>query len=167
MKALLVHMPRVTDRQLWVVSCATFLAGILLPMFTFNSFYIFNDSFSLMGGILHLLRAGELFLFVLLFSFSVLGPVYKLYLCSRLIGNRTIAADTRIKMVKRLAFLGKWSMADVFVVAIIAATLKMGMIGSIEIHVGLVVFGLAVLTSMWLVQRQLSAYELRPIDEAR
>lgn len=130
-------------------------------MFSFQKFYVFNDSFSLLGGILHLLSEGEVFLFFVLFTFSIVGPVYKLYLCKILIGGHSIDPDSRIKMVKKLAVLGKWSMADVFVVAVIAATIKIGMLATVQIHIGLLVFGLAVLTSMVLVQKQMSAYELR------
>lgn len=70
-----------------------------------------------------------------------------------------------MKIVKRLAVLGKWSMADVFVVAVIAATVKMGMLATVQVHIGLLVFGFAVLTSMVLAHKQMSAYELRLKDE--
>lgn len=153
-----------TDQQLWIASSMLFLAGIVLPMFSFQKFYVFNDSFSLLGGILHLLLEGEVFLFFVLFTFSIIGPIYKLYLCKVLIGNQSIDPDNRMKIVKKLAVLGKWSMADVFVVAVIAATLKMGMLATVQVHIGLLVFGFAVLTSMVLVQKQMSAYELRPKD---
>lgn len=155
----------ITDRQLWFASSILFLAGILLPMFSFQKFYIFDDSFSLLGGILHLLLEGEIFLFFVLFSFSVVGPIYKLYLSLVLIVNQSIDADNRMKIVKKLALVGKWSMADVFVVAVIAATVKLGALATVQVHIGLLVFGLAVLTSMALVQKQMSAYELRPKDE--
>ena len=56
-------------------------------------------------------------------------------------------------------------MADVFVVAVIAATIKMGMLATVQIHIGLFLFGFAVLTSMVLVHKLMSGYELRPINE--
>jgi len=56
-------------------------------------------------------------------------------------------------------------MADVFVVSVFAATIKLGAFASVKIHIGLFMFGLGVITSMILVHRQLSEYELLPKKE--
>jgi paraquat-inducible protein A len=98
-------------------------------------------------------------------SFSIIGPLYKLTILSILISEKPIDDEHRIKLVQRLAILGKWSMADVFVVAILASTIKMGFVASVSIHSGLVIFGLAVIASIVMVQKQLSGYELRPINQ--
>jgi paraquat-inducible protein A len=153
-----------TDRILWVISCVLFIAGISLPMFSFHRFFIFNDTFSLLSSVFHLLVEGELFLFIVVFLFSIVGPIYKLYLLNTLVSAKAVSGKDRIRLIQKLAIIGKWSMADVFVVAIIASTVKIGLIASVSIHIGLLLFGLAVLSSMLLVQRQMSGYELRPIS---
>lgn len=155
-----------TDRVLWLISCVLFIAGIILPMFTFSKFLFFDDTFSLFGSIVHLFKQGQFFLFVVILSFSIIGPLYKLYIINILISAKPISEEYKIKLIQRLAILGKWSMADVFVVAILASTIKMGVIASVSIHSGLVFFGLAVIASMLMVQKQLSGYELRPINES-
>jgi len=132
-------------------------------MFSFNKFYIFNDTFSLLGGVIFLLQEGELFLFVILFGFSIALPLYKMVLSFLLVSNRIKDPEHKIKTVNRLAIIGKWSMTDVFVIAILAATVKLGMIATIEVHTGLFVFGAGVITSMLLVHRLLVGYELRPV----
>jgi paraquat-inducible protein A len=152
------------DRVLWLISCALFTGGIILPMFTFHNFLFFDDTFSLIGSIVHLFNEGQFFLFVVMLSFSIIGPLYKLTILSILISAKPIDDQHRIKLVQRLAILGKWSMADVFVVAILASTIKMGFVASVSIHSGLVTFGLAVIASIVMVQKQLSGYELRPIN---
>lgn len=161
----MMHKIPVSDSQLWIISGILFLAGIVLPMFSFQKFYIFNDSFSLLGGILHLLSEGEIFLFFVILTFSIIAPIYKLYLCKVLIAKKNLDQDKRLKIVKQLAVVGKWSMADVFVVSVIAATVKIGMFATVQIHIGLFVFSLAVLSSMVLVHKQMSEYELRPVNE--
>jgi len=98
-----------------------------------------------------------------MFAFTVALPAYKSILSFLLVNNRIKAEVLKVKTVNRLAMIGKWSMADVFVVAILAATVKLNMIVSIEVHIGLFVFAAGVLTSMWLVQRLLAGYELRPV----
>jgi len=136
---------------------------MILPMFSFNKFYIFNDTFSLLGGVTFLLQEGEYFLFLILFAFSVALPLYKMILSFLLVSNRIKDAERKIKTVNRLAMVGKWSMTDVFVIAVLAATVKLGMIATIEVHAGLFVFGAGVIISMLLVNRLLSGYELRPV----
>jgi len=148
---------------LWIASCFLLLAGMILPMFSFNKFYIFNDTFSLLAGSIYLLREGELFLFLILFTFSIAVPLYKIALSFLLVSNRITETARKIKIINRLAVIGKWSMADVFVIAVLAATVKLGMIASIEVHAGLFVFGSGVITSMMLVHTLLSDYELRPV----
>jgi len=152
---------------LWLASCLQLLIGMTLPMFSFTKFYIFNDTFSLLAGVIHLLQEGELFLFLILFTFSIAVPIYKITLSFLLVSNRITETKRKIKTVNHLAVIGKWSMADVFVIAILAATVKLGMIASIEVHAGLFVFGSGVLTSMLLVQTLLSDYELRPVKTSQ
>ncbi|MBR9867960.1 MAG: paraquat-inducible protein A [Oceanospirillales bacterium] len=154
-----------SDKNIWIVSCICFIAGILLPMFTFSKFVFFNDTFSLLGGILHLLKEGEFFLFLVVFGFSIVGPLYKLKLIRDLISQKEKDKEVQIKLIKKLAIVGKWSMADVFVIAILVATVKLGMLASVSVHIGIVFFGIAVLLSMVLVQRQMSGYEFRPKEE--
>lgn len=149
---------------LWSASCVLLSIGMVLPMFSFNKFYIFNDVFSLLGGVIFLLQEGEYFLFLILFSFSIALPLYKMILSFLLVSDRIKDSERKIKVVNRLAMIGKWSMADVFVIAILVATVKLGMIATIEVHAGLFVFGAGVITSMLLVNRLLSGYELRPVE---
>lgn len=152
---------KISNKLLWYLSILFFIFGATLPMFSFRSFLIFNDTFSLLGGIIHLLKEGELLLFLLIMIFSIGIPAYKMYLSGKLLKINTDKADDKVKNIKRLMILSKWSMADVFVVAIIAATVKMGMLASVDVHAGLFLFGLAVLTSMWLVHRQMFDFEIK------
>ncbi|MDX8395606.1 MAG: paraquat-inducible protein A [Mariprofundaceae bacterium] len=147
-----------------MLSSSLLLIGMVLPMFSFQRFYIFNDTFSLLGGVLYLLEQGELFLFVILFSFSIALPIYKMALSFLLVGDRIHDVEQKIKAVNQLAMIGKWSMTDVFAIAVLAATVKLGVIATIEVHAGLFVFGSGVITSMLLVYQLLSGYELRPIE---
>jgi len=148
---------------LWFVSSLLLLVGMVLPMFSFHKFYIFNDTFSLLGSVIYLLQQGELFLFLILLAFSIALPVYKMILSFLLVSHAIQDPQRKIKTVRWLAIIGKWSMTDVFVIAVLAATVKLGIIATIEVHVGLFVFGSGVITSMLLVYKLLAGYELRPV----
>jgi paraquat-inducible protein A len=137
----------------WFMVSALLVAGAVLPMFTFSQFYIFNDTFSLASGILHLLIEGEPLLFIVVFSFSILMPAWKMYLLYRLLHAHDGDNARRHRQLHILSFLGKWSMLDVFVVAILVVTVKLGAIANITVHIGIYLFTLAVLASMLLTHR--------------
>lgn len=119
-------------------------------MFTFTHFYFFNDTFSLTQGVFHLLSQGEYILFLLLFSFSLAMPLLKMLLLLYNINNSRVSHHIKTRRLNRLANIGKWSMLDVFVIAILAVTIKLSMIAEITIHIGLTLFALAVVLSMLL-----------------
>jgi len=137
----------------WFIVSAMLVAGAVLPMFTFSQFYIFNDTFSLASGIFHLLMQGEPLLFIVVFSFSILMPAWKMYLLYRLLHTQDGDNTRRHRQLHVLSFLGKWSMLDVFVVAILVVTVKLGAIASITVHFGIYLFTLAVLASMLLTHK--------------
>jgi paraquat-inducible protein A len=144
-------MPLVTRlKAAWFVVSAMLVAGSVLPMFTFSQFYIFNDTFSLASGIFYLLKEGEPLLFVVVFSFSILMPVWKMVLLYRLLHLSDRDMERCQRQLHVLSFLGKWSMLDVFVVAILVVTVKLGAIANVTVHVGIYLFTVAVLASMLL-----------------
>ena len=131
----------------WLAIAAMLIVGITAPMFTFSQFYFFNDTFSLLGGIFHLWEQGEVLLFVLLFCFSLVMPALKM--TALLYAINSPGARQR-QWLSRIAWLGKWSMLDVMVVAILAVTIKLGIVVDVRIHSGLYIFAIAVLLSMLL-----------------
>lgn len=125
------------------------VTGAITPMFTFEKFYVFNDSFSLLSGIFHLFTEGEYLLFVILFLFSVVAPLYKMVIVKDLINYKRDHLH-RKKQMKKLLLIGKWSMADVFVVAVFAATVKLGALANVSVKYGLYIFTTGVIGSMAL-----------------
>lgn len=134
----------------WLAAAAMLGVGAALPFFTFSKFFVFDDTFSLFSGIFHLLTAGEPVLFALVFLFSIMLPVYKMFVLFRLINNRFLEDRIRNRYTSMLMILGKWSMLDVFVVAMLIMTVKLGAIASVEVHGGLYLFAAGVLASMLL-----------------
>lgn len=134
----------------WFAAVVMLGIGAVLPFFTFSKFFVFDDTFSLFSGIFHLLTQGEPVLFVLVFLFSIMLPVFKMFVLFRLINNRSLEERLRHRYTRMLMMLGKWSMLDVFVVAMLIMTVKLGAIASVEVHGGLYVFSAGVLTSMLL-----------------
>jgi len=128
------------------------IIGISQPMFTFTHFYFFDDTFSLASGVFHLLSQGEIILFVLLFCFSLLMPALKMLMLLYTININSLHSQRHSKNLYRIGLIGKWSMLDVFVIAIMAVTIKLSMVAEVTIHAGLIVFSLGVIASMLLPQ---------------
>jgi len=120
-------------------------------MFTFHKFFIFNDSFSLLSGIIYLLNEGELLLFMIILVFSIIIPIIKMKLLYLIISNK-MSEDKKKIISNKLLNYGKWSMLDVLVVAILIASVKLGSMANVEAHFGLYIFAIGVLGSMWLTK---------------
>lgn len=77
----------------------------------------------LMGIIKSLFLDGAYFLGVIIFLFSVVFPVLKIVLCAiALISSGT--RGTKNGIIKTIGYVSKWSMADVFIVAVIIVMFK-------------------------------------------
>jgi len=136
---------------LWLLACVLLVAGAVAPMFTFTTFWIFDDTLSLLGGIHRLWQAGEWGLFLVVTGFSLLLPAGKLLLLYRLIGG-TIPAGDAARYRRWLSQTGKWSMLEVFVVAWLVVMLQFGGTARITVHYGLYLFAAGVVAGMLLTQ---------------
>lgn len=139
---------------LLVLAVVLFGTGIFFPFFHVTKFWIFDDAISVVGGIATLFREGEYFLFAVLTLFTLVFPSVKLGLLGIIWAER----DHDLARVRRLhgwvSALGKWSMLDVFVVAILIVTMKAAGLARIQIGIGLYLFTLSVvatqLASAWI-----------------
>ena len=79
-----------------------------------------------LGGIVvALFRSGDLLLGLVVLCFSVVFPGLKIALCGMaLIGERLLAPSKRDLVLYVLKSVGRWSMADVFIVAMIVVFFK-------------------------------------------
>jgi len=153
------------DRVFLGVSIMLFCVGISLPMFSLQKFFVVNDSFSLLGGVYQLLQAQEFFLVAVIFGFSILTPIMKFALSWLVLSIDETNQEQRLFAIRKLAMICKWSMADVFIIAILAATIKLGGLATVNVHIGLMFFGAYVLMSMVLTHRLLRRYALQPVED--
>ena len=105
-------------------------------------------TYSLLGGILELLRRGETFIGGILLVFSCVFPTLKLGLLAY--GNELLARGGRSGLMLRLAnHAGKFSMLDVTVLALLVLAVK-GLPGRSELRLewGIYAFAASVLLSL-------------------
>lgn len=119
---------------LTLLSLVLFVPGIVEPMFSLNmemkaqlSNAVLNNSLidkelSILATIDELWRDNRLLVASLIFIFSVVIPIIKTCLVAFAYWKRNTAIESKI--MQFIASIGKWSMADVFVVAIFLAILS-------------------------------------------
>ena len=91
--------------------------------------------------------------FVIILLFSVVMPIIKLGVLFRLLGTTAGSSETLHRYLRLMHQYGKWSMLDVFVVALLVVAVKLGAVATVEIHYGLYAFGSAVLLTMLITAR--------------
>lgn len=122
-----------------------FIMGLFAPLMELEKFWVFKNQFSLYSGLQDLWLQGEHFLFIFLFMFSILTPLVKIFGLA-LVANSSEGYQLRHKrFLQILAIWGKWSMLDVFVVALLFVAVKLGALANVTVHYGLYLFAASVL----------------------
>mgnify|MGYP001816763798 FL=1 len=138
---------------LLVVTAIMLAVGLSAPILTLEKFFIIDNTFSIFSGLVQLLEEGRIFLFVIILLFSVVMPIIKLGVLFRLLGSTAGSSETLHRYLRLMHQYGKWSMLDVFVVALLVVAVKLGAVATVETHYGLYAFGSAVLLTMAITAR--------------
>lgn len=107
------------------------------------------QTYSVLSGILALLEHGNLPVGGLLLCFSVLFPISKLIVVRLVLQESTRGAVSE-RLVHAIAILSKYSMVDVFVIALLVVASKTAPGSSVSLHWGTFAFAAAALLSMGL-----------------
>ena len=132
-----------------LAACLLF-TGLLSPVITLTKFVLIENTFSVLSGVIELLKEGKLFLFLLITGFSIVLPVLKLWILYRLVSKSAATEKSVRKLLHWMHLYGKWSMLDVFVVAILVVAVKLGAIADVEMRFGLYAFAASVLLTMYV-----------------
>ena len=138
---------------LLVVSLGCFLAGLFRPFTAVTKLWLFENQISVFQGLITLWSAGELFLFLILIVFTVVFPFVKIIAMLGLWLRPRLDARQARAMFRFVSNLGKWSMLDVFIVAILVLTVKSGGLAGIKVQDGFFLFFASVMltqsASLW------------------
>jgi len=136
-----------------VSSLGFFIGGIFLPFTAVTKLWLFQNQISVYRGLVVLWQAGEIFLFLILFVFTILFPFVEINSMLGLwLWPRLENAQAR-RMFHFVSNLGKWSMLDVFVMAILVLTVKSSGVANIKVGLGFFLFFISVMltqsASLW------------------
>ena len=136
---------RIAALILLVVAMGLLFEGLTLPILTIKKFWIFHNTFSIWSGMKSLYGAGEVFLGTVLLVFSILFPTGKNLLLFWIFVQGSWLGKFSQRLVRWAAVLGKWSMLDVFIVAILVASIKLGILAHAQVLSALYFFACSVI----------------------
>lgn len=135
-----------------VISLLALVAGLLLPAITIRSLGFARD-YSLLDSVVAFLDDDDWFLFVVTALFSIVFPLFKI-LVGLVLWFAFDASGTATRpLLGWLSALSKWSMLDVFIIALVVLVADGRLLTSADVGIGAIVFSVAVLLSTWAVRR--------------
>ncbi|MEQ8861436.1 MAG: paraquat-inducible protein A [Pseudomonadales bacterium] len=128
-----------------------YLPANLLPIMVTDQFGRVTES-TIIGGVLRLLEMGSYPVALVILVASVLIPLGKLaalgLLCWAVTHSRVSSPAQRTTLYRITELVGKWSMVDVFVVAVLVALIQMGGIMQVKPGAAALAFAGVVIVTM-------------------
>ncbi len=136
---------------LLIAACLLYLPANLLPIMVTES--LGSDTYStILGGVVLLWHMGSYPVALVIFVASVMVPITKIialfWLCWTVQRGEPHHRFGRTRLYRVTEFIGRWSMVDVFVVAVLAALIRMGKLMSIYPGAAAMAFGGVVVVTM-------------------
>ncbi len=152
MKSLIRHFPKqaIIINLLLLVTLGIFIIGVTSPLLTLIKFSFIENTVSLLSTVKQFYANEEWFLFTVITLFSLCIPAIKIANLLLILNVEYSHGSLLDKSLQIIETLGKWSMLDVFVVALLLVSVKLGALAKIEVHFGLYAFASAVLLTMAL-----------------
>lgn len=109
---------------LLIAALACLVAGLTLPIMEVSNFWIFHGTYSILDGIALLFNQGDILIALVVTCFSFLVPAAKIMALLGLWQRIRQGKHTSSRLPAFLDGIGKWSMLDVFVVALLVFAAK-------------------------------------------
>lgn len=145
---------RARGRRTWVVDAllitalGLLAAGVTVPAVTITRFLMFKDSVSILSALALLFEAGHGLLAVVIGLFSIGLPALKIAAALWAWRGPRAGHHRMARRLNRLEILGRWSMLDVFVAALVLVSVKASAVADATVEPGLYLFAASILLSM-------------------
>jgi len=154
----LITPPHRRDRLAGILLLAALpllAAGLLMPAVSITRLFIFTDTYSIAGAVFAFWAGGNYLLFGIVFFFSLLFPTAKILIAlwAWSAGEEDDEGEKLRRICRLFAAVSKWSMLDVFIVALTVLAVEGSLLGAADVHLGIVLFALSVILSTLAIQR--------------
>nr|WP_111301300.1 paraquat-inducible protein A [Paracoccus saliphilus] len=143
----------------WLAGLIAYIPANVFPMMRTQTFagLAGNSEATIIGGVIELIHHGSYDIAIIVFVASIIVPVGKFIAIAWLatVAGRPATieqAHMRLKVYEVVEFIGRWSMIDVFVVAILSALVQLGFVASIHPGPAAVSFAVSVAFTMLSAQ---------------
>jgi len=140
---------------LWIAGLICYVPANLYPMLVTQTL-LQNSQSTIVGGAVDLLHHGAIGVAIIILVASVLIPVGKFmaiaYLAVSVHRGTKISSGRRHYLYEVVEFIGRWSMIDVFVVAILSSLVQLSVVASIHAGPAALTFALSVIFMMLSAQ---------------
>ena len=136
----------------WLIAgIIAFIPANVYPMLLTSTLLTHSEQ-TIVGGAIELLHYGNYGIAAIVFIASIMIPIGKFiaigYLAIVVQRGRTGDAHKRHKLYDVVEFIGRWSMIDVFVVAILSALVQLKAVATINPGIAALSFALSVIFTM-------------------
>jgi paraquat-inducible protein A len=127
---------------------ACLVLGLTQPVIKLTHLYFWSDTHSILSILAALWTGGEFFLAAVIFLFSIVVPALKLIYIATAGTLSAIDPALRRRWFKRIGRLGKWSMLDVLVLALLVFYARAAQFGDAITLPGVYFFAASVFLTM-------------------
>lgn len=141
-----------------------FLLSLFVPVIDVQSLWLFDDQVSIVLALKVLLTSHAYFIFILVLLFSIIFPLLKLVLMLILCFSVKVYSSWQQRLLWWMTEVSKWSMLDVFVLALSIVIIKLHLMSDAKPLLGIYLFTLAILLmslASHRLQRQMLKQQLR------
>lgn len=132
-----------------ILATVFFSLGVTLPVIRFTTVYVWTNEHSIMTIVYALYQNQEYFLCAVIAVFSVVFPFLKLFYLLTLVTSPDLPPDFRERSFSIMEWLGRYSMTDVMVLALIIFYVNSSGYTEADVQPGAYFFAASVLMTMF------------------
>jgi paraquat-inducible protein A len=136
-------------------AAALYIPANLLPVMHMHTFFSEEDD-TIMSGVLSLIQEGSWPLALLVFVASIVVPLLKLlamgWLLISVARRSSGSAVQKSRLFRLVEFIGRWSMLDVYAIALLVSLVQIRSLATIQVGLGALCFGTVVVLTMLAAQ---------------
>jgi paraquat-inducible protein A len=144
-----------TTAALTISAAVLYVPANLLPVMYTRTFFS-DDADTIMSGVISLIHDGSWPLAILVFVASIVVPLLKLiamgWLLLSIVRKTPGHALQRSKLFRLVEFIGRWSMLDVYAIALLVALVQIRSLATVHAGVGALAFCSVVVLTMLAAQ---------------
>ncbi|SIT06597.1 paraquat-inducible protein A [Roseivivax lentus] len=139
----------------WIAGIVAYIPANIYPMLVTNTLVSSSES-TIIGGAVEIAKYGSYGVAAIILIASVLIPVGKFlaiaFLALSSVRGSSVSPGRRTHLYEIVEFIGRWSMIDVFVVAILSSLVQLSVVASIRPGPAALTFALSVIFTMLSAQ---------------